>query len=103
VDIIATDIEDESIIVPKTFSLDQNFPNPFNPSTIINYELPVRNDVELTIYNLIGEKVTTLVSKNQSAGKYSVEWDASGVASGVYYYKISAGEFQAVRKMVLLR
>jgi hypothetical protein len=83
---IVTDIADEKSALPKKFALSQNYPNPFNPRTVINYELPV-----------------TLVSERQPAGFHQVEWDASGFASGVYYYQIKAGEFQAVRKMILLR
>jgi len=103
IDVIATDIANEPSALPKIFSLNQNYPNPFNPSTIINFELPIRNHVELSIYNLIGQKVVTLINENKKAGSYQVEWDASGFSSGVYYYKIDAGEFQAVRKMILLR
>jgi len=103
IDIIATDIADINSSVPDKYSLRQNYPNPFNPSTIINYELPIMNYVELTIHNLLGQKVATLVSKVQKAGHHQVEWDASGTASGVYYYQIKTGDFQAVRKMILLR
>jgi predicted GH43/DUF377 family glycosyl hydrolase len=88
---------------PGKFVLMQNFPNPFNPSTIINYELPITNVVDLSIYNLLGQKVATLVSENKNTGQHQVEWDASGFASGIYYYRIDAGEFQDVKKMILLR
>jgi predicted GH43/DUF377 family glycosyl hydrolase len=88
---------------PRRFFLSKNYPNPFNPTTIINYELPITNDVELSIYNLIGQKVTTLVSGKKNAGYHQVEWDASGFASGVYYYRIEAGEFRDVKKMILIR
>jgi predicted outer membrane repeat protein len=87
----------------KSFALYQNYPNPFNPITMINYQLPMTNDVELSIYNLLGQKVATLVNKPQQAGSYQVEWDASGFATGVYYYQIKAGEFQDVKRMILLR
>jgi len=93
--------QDENI--PFKFTLKQNYPNPFNPKTIINYELPITNDVDLSIYNLLGQKVVTLVSEKQKAGYHQVEWNASGFASGIYYYSIKAGEFQDVKKMVLLR
>jgi hypothetical protein len=89
--------------VPFKFSLSQNYPNPFNPSTTINYQLPMACNVELSIYNLLGQKVATLVSKKQPAGQYQVEWDASNFASGIYYYMIKAGEFRQVKKMVLIR
>jgi hypothetical protein len=89
--------------IPYKFDLIQNYPNPFNPSTMINYQLPMANDVELSIYNLLGQKVATLVSDRQAAGYYQVEWDASGYASGIYYYRLVAGEFIEMKKMVLLR
>ena len=88
---------------PHRFLLSQNYPNPFNPSTIIYYELRMTSDVDLSVYNLLGQKVATLISKNQSAGSYQVEWDATGFASGVYYYSLESGEFRAVRKMILVR
>jgi L-ascorbate metabolism protein UlaG (beta-lactamase superfamily) len=87
----------------ENYQLFQNHPNPFNPTTKINYELPIANDVDLNIYNNLGQKVATLVSDRQPAGRYSVEWDASEFASGVYYYRIQAGEFQEVKKMILLQ
>jgi len=102
-EIIVSDIEKDDLVLPKSFALSQNYPNPFNPKTIINYELPITNDVDLSIYNLVGQKVATLVSEKQHAGNHRVEWDASGFSSGVYYYKIEAGEFQDVKKMMLLR
>ena len=96
------DVPDEEY-VPKQIELLQNYPNPFNPRTIINYELPITNFVNLSIYNLLGQKVRTLVSEKKKAGYHQVEWDALGFASGIYIYRIKAGEFQDVKKMVLLR
>jgi hypothetical protein len=89
--------------IPDRFELYQNYPNPFNPNTIINYELRITSDAELSVYNLIGQKVAMLVNERKQAGYHQVEWDASGFASGVYYYRIEAGDFVDVRKMVLLR
>ncbi len=89
--------------VPLEYSLSQNYPNPFNPLTMINYQLPKTNYVELTIYNLLGQKVATLVSGKQKAGNHQVEWDASRFASGVYYYQLMAGDYREVKKMILLR
>jgi pimeloyl-ACP methyl ester carboxylesterase len=103
VDVIAAGLNDWKVNIPHEFALGQNYPNPFNPNTIINYELPITNEVEISIYNLLGQKVAKLVSKKQNAGYHQVEWDASGFASGIYYYRIQAGEFQNVKKMVLLR
>jgi hypothetical protein len=85
------------------FKLKQNYPNPFNPKTIINYELPMTNFVDLSIYNSLGEKVATLVNKNQNSGIYQVEWDAGYLSSGIYYFMIRAGEFQSAKKMMLIK
>jgi photosystem II stability/assembly factor-like uncharacterized protein len=87
----------------RKFELKQNYPNPFNPKTIINYELEIMNDVELSIYNILGQKVETLVNEEQKAGIYHVEWDGSSLASGVYYYRLEAGEFRSVKKMILIK
>ena len=96
-------VGDDRDIVPSEFKLNQNYPNPFNPSTVIQYELPITNYVELSIYNLLGQKVVTLVSKRLPAGSHQVEWNARDFASGVYHYRLNAGKFQDVKKMVLLR
>jgi hypothetical protein len=98
-----TGIKDEEFFMPQTFKLGQNYPNPFNPKTVISFQLPVISEVELSIYNLLGQKVVTLVSEKQKAGYHQVEWDASGFASGIYYYYLKAGEFQDVKKMILIR
>jgi predicted GH43/DUF377 family glycosyl hydrolase len=90
--------------IPLKPSLSQNYPNPFNPSTIINYELRISRDVELSVYNLLGQKVATLINGRQQAGFYQVEWDASGFASGVYYYRLNTdGGFVQTKKLILLR
>jgi len=93
----------ETAGTPEKFALSQNYPNPFNPKTVINYQLPIVNNVKLSVYNLLGQKVATLVDERQQAGTHQVEWDASGYGSGIYYYRIEAGEFQEVKKMILLR
>jgi hypothetical protein len=89
--------------LPSKFILHQNSPNPFNPKTYINYQLAEISNVELIVYNLLGQKVATLVAERKQAGKHQVGWDAYGFATGVYYYRIRAGEFQDVKKMILLR
>ena len=98
-----SDVEEDKPGLPTKFALKQNYPNPFNPTTTINYELPTTNDVELNVYNLLGQQVVTLVSEQHNAGYYQVEWDARGYASGIYYYMIKTDDFQAIRKMILLR
>ena len=100
---IMSGIDGEPSAGPVQYSLHQNYPNPFNPKTIINYELQITNDIDLSIYNVLGQKVATLVSQNQNAGYHQVEWDASGFASGVYFYQIRAGQFQDVKKMVIIK
>ncbi len=94
--------------IPRGFALHQNYPNPFNPSTNIKFDLPQAAKTELSVYNLIGQKVTTLVSEELSAGAYRYEWrgtDDSGrsVASGIYFYQLQAADFTYTRKMILLR
>jgi hypothetical protein len=89
--------------LPTEFSLAQNYPNPFNPSTRIPYGVPSRASVSLKVYDLLGRLVTTLVNGVQESGFKSVEWDASGVASGVYFCRLEANNFSQTRKLVLLR
>jgi predicted GH43/DUF377 family glycosyl hydrolase len=88
---------------PSEYILDQNYPNPFNPITMINYKLPMTSEVELCIYNLLGQKVASLVSEKQQAGHHQVKWDATGFPSGIYYYMIKAGEFREVKKMIFIK
>jgi hypothetical protein len=89
--------------MPSSYSLNQNYPNPFNPSTTISYSIPRSEFVKLNIYDILGRKVVTLVDKEQVAGNYSIAFDASNLASGVYVYTIEAGTFRNERKMVLLK
>jgi predicted outer membrane repeat protein len=96
------DIEDKITNI-NSYELYQNYPNPFNPVTMISYQLSMTNEVNLTIYNILGQKVVTLVSERQEAGHHQVEWAASRYASGVYYYHFQANGFQDVKKMILLR
>ena len=93
----------EQVTLNTTYRLEQNYPNPFNPSTTINYELPITNYVELSIYNVLGQKVATLVDKKQAAGRYQVEWNAGAFASGVYYYRLSSEAFVETKKLILLK
>jgi hypothetical protein len=96
-------IINDNLHLPSNFKLNFNYPNPFNPVTMINYQLPIACEVELSIYNLLGQKVVTLINERQKAGYHRIKWDASGFASGIYCYKIEAGEFQDVKKMILIR
>ena len=93
---------------PEVFALANNYPNPFNPATTIKYALPTAADVELTVYNVVGQVVRTLVAEHQSAGRYVVEWDATNdsghsLSSGMYFYRLQAGEELEVKKMLLLK
>jgi len=95
---ILTDVNDERAIV-NNFSLEQNYPNPFNPSTRINYQISKDDFVTLKVYDIIGNEVATLINKEQSAGKYSVDFNAANIPSGVYLYRLQAGELVQTRKM----
>ncbi len=100
--------EASATVLPKEFALRQNAPNPFNPSTSISYDLPKACNVQLDIYNVLGQQVKTLVSGYQEAGSQSIIWDGtnhvgSSVASGIYFYRITAGDFSATKKMMMLK
>ena len=90
-------------VIPKSFTLHQNYPNPFNPITTLRYDLPQESDVTLTIYDITGRMVQTLVNELQQSGMKKVIWNASDVSSGVYIYRIQAGNFTQTRKMILLK
>jgi hypothetical protein len=89
--------------LPLTYSLDQNYPNPFNPSTQINFSLAKVSNVKLVIYNVLGQQVTTLIDTRMDAGPHTVRFDARNLASGVYFYRLDAGDFKANKKMLLLK
>lgn len=87
----------------KDYKLSQNYPNPFNPMTTIVYDLPTAGMTTLKLYNLLGEEVTTLVSEHKEAGSYQLQFDASKLKTGVYYYTIKSGDFEATKKLVLVK
>jgi hypothetical protein len=89
--------------LPSKFDLSQNYPNPFNPVTKINYAVPVKGFVTMKIYNILGKEVATLVSDSKEPGYYSVDYNASTLSSGVYYYKLESGTFSDVKKMMLIK
>ncbi len=95
--------EIEVNIIPHTYSLFQNFPNPFNPVTTIRYGLPRSEEVLLTVYNITGERVKNLVNEKQRAGKYEVMFDASNLASGLYFYQLKTNNFVEAKKMLLIK
>jgi hypothetical protein len=89
--------------VPKEFSLAQNYPNPFNPTTVIQFDVPKASVVEITVYDISGKVIRSLVNMQFSAGRYSASVDGSDLSSGVYFYRIKAADFTATRKMILLK
>jgi hypothetical protein len=99
----AIDDQASDLHLPKSYALNQNYPNPFNPTTALSYQLAEMSNVNLSIYNMLGQKVATLVNERQQAGTYQIEWDAGNLASGIYYYTIKAGAFHQVKKMVLMK
>ena len=106
--VIITSISDQNKIYPEKFILSQNYPNPFNPVTNIRYNLPSYTNVRLTIYNILGQKIRTVVDSGQPAGEYEVQWNGlsdsgSPVSSGIYLYIIETSEFTQMKKMVLLK
>lgn len=97
------DIKDDGQIIPLEFSLSQNYPNPFNPSTTISWQSPVSSRQTLKVYDVLGNEVATLLDEFKSAGSYEVNFDASKLSSGVYFYRLNAGSFVETKKMILLR
>ena len=89
--------------VPAQCMLDQNYPNPFNPTTIIRYAVPQRSHVTLTVFNAVGQPVSTLVSGNEEAGVHEVEFNGSTLASGVYFYRMQSGGFVQTRRLVVVK
>jgi hypothetical protein len=89
--------------IPQEYQLSQNYPNPFNPSTTIEFSLPSQSDVSVTIYDALGNELEVLFSGSKSAGTHSVNWNASNYASGIYFYRLNAGAFNQVKKMLLLK
>ena len=94
--------------VPNSYSLSQNYPNPFNPTTKIQFGLPLAENVQLTIYDILGREIRTLVNERYEAGSYSVQWDGKNnagkyIASGMYLYRIHAGNFVSTKKMMMMK
>ena len=98
----------EENMIPDVFALHQNYPNPFNPVTTLRYDLPENGHVNITIYDMLGRQVKTLMDQTQDAGYRSIIWDATNdygkpVSAGIYLYQIQAGEYMQTKKMVLLK
>jgi hypothetical protein len=98
-----SNVIEAEINIPNKFSLSQNYPNPFNPSTVICYQLAAGSQVTLMVYDVLGNEVATLVNEEKQPGVYEVEFDASQLSSGIYFYKLKAGNFTETKKMILLK
>ncbi|NQV29679.1 MAG: T9SS type A sorting domain-containing protein [Candidatus Marinimicrobia bacterium] len=88
---------------PANYSLSNNYPNPFNPSTMISYEIPTTEQVRLSVYNVLGQEVMVLVNDVQTAGAHNVQFQAGTLASGIYMYRLEAGSFTSTHKMILMK
>jgi hypothetical protein len=97
-----TDVANESIS-GLSFILKQNYPNPFNPSTTISYTLPSASNIKLIVYNTLGQTIKTLVSEYKTAGSYTMNFNASALPSGIYFYKLEAGQFSQIKKMIVIK
>jgi len=102
-DEITVGIEEELVNIPKNFIMMQNYPNPFNPTTSIQYAISSRQFVLLKVYDVLGNEIETLVNEEKPAGTYEITWYAENLPSGVYFYQLNAGEYTAVKKMLLLK
>jgi uncharacterized Ntn-hydrolase superfamily protein len=100
---LTNDVSEGAVGVPVTFVLHQNYPNPFNPTTEIRYQTPEVSHVTLKVFDVLGREVATLVNEQKSPGTYTVQWDATGSASGVYFYRLSAGGFVESKKCVVVK
>jgi glucuronoarabinoxylan endo-1,4-beta-xylanase len=101
--VLAKSGEEQITEKPTTFLLEQNFPNPFNPSTTIRFQMPNDGHVSLKVFDLLGREVATLVNETRTAGVYDEVFNASSLASGIYVYRLQAGDYTASKKLILLR
>jgi hypothetical protein len=100
---VVTGVSSPTTTTPHTYALGQNYPNPFNPTTTISFDLPKQSDVTLKVYDLMGREVATLLNTTMQAGSHTALWNASRCASGVYFYKLAAGTYTAVKKLTLVK
>ncbi|MDD1709271.1 MAG: T9SS type A sorting domain-containing protein, partial [Methanoregulaceae archaeon] len=100
---IVVGVKDGNSSVPLAFQLSQNYPNPFNPTTVIRYQVPTISDVNLVVYDILGRVVSVLVNEKQSPGTYDVSFNATGLSSGVYLYRLTAGSMVVTKRMVILK
>ncbi len=97
-----TNVENKQL-VPKQFNLEQNYPNPFNPSTVISFTVAKSEAVNISIFNIIGQKITTLINKEYTPGSYSVQFNAGNLPSGIYFYRLSTNDYVSIKKMILMK
>ncbi len=100
---LSTGITNNSSLIPQTYSLQQNYPNPFNPTTKINFSIPKQGMVSLKVYDVLGKEVMTLVNEQKPAGNFEVDFNGSNLSSGAYFYRIEAGEFVDVKRMIIIK
>jgi len=101
---VSTGVGDEGVVnLPTGFALHQNYPNPFNKSTSISFRVPAVSEVTLEVYNPLGQNVATLLNAIEKPGIKKVSWDSSNQPSGIYFYKLTAGDFSTARRMILLK
>ena len=100
---VPTSVTTQNAGTVETYALHQNYPNPFNPSTTIEFEIPARTNVRLSVYDVLGREVAVLFSGVHEAGRYSQVWNAADAASGMYFFRLQADRFTAVRKMLLVK
>jgi hypothetical protein len=98
-----TDVKETINKIPTEFALSQNYPNPFNPTTTINYSVSKTGVVILKVYNIMGKEIETLVNDQKSPGNYEVKFDASKLASGVYFYQLKSGDLILTKKLILMK
>jgi len=98
-----TNVEDEISLISNEYSLSQNYPNPFNPNTTINYSIGKEEHVNLSVYDVLGNRVAQLVNENKTAGNYSVEFNAEKLSSGIYFYVLDSGNFKSAKKLILIK
>ncbi len=96
-------VNEDNLEEPNRFQLKQNYPNPFNPATEITYKLPVSRHVVLKVYDMLGRPIKTLVNDNQEAGNYTIRFNAGSLSSGMYIYRLEAGNYEQIRKMILIK
>ena len=99
---VVTDVEDEFNTISE-YRLNQNYPNPFNPTTNISFTIPATSNVSLKVFNILGREVATLINETKSAGNYSINFNASGLSSGVYFYQLTTDNFTSTKKFTLMK